>query len=496
MRILLFLLSLLTAASSFAATGTWNSPAIGRALKYTTSAASVSAAKDANGKLMTIIYLENLGVARVGTVSNAENVKWLCSQGYQVIELDYEDSELAVLPTLNADIIAINKSLKEGSFCGSTCSPSRSYILMEGYRIQRDISYYHDDPTVYNFPDVYKDSNGDELFLDLIYPASPAVAVPVIITFSYSNSYATNSSGKLTNANKHMRMNLYNFWGNFNDSFVEGASAAGFAWAVCDHPKYCEWGQGRYTGGGNKSLGAIEVNPDTRRKVRSAIRTVRALGRPLGLNGDVAVTGFSRASTAAALAVGDGDTNDTEDTRGRFYEEDSHVQCALLGPGIFDYEHALPASNEYTRMNTFIKATSSSWQEQGALSTIKTSASAPTLFYYNADDYFKDNNKNPQGLYATQASLMKAALDAVGAPTATLTNYSSGHAVPQSAAALQTMYDFLFEHIAVPDPTGISAVTSSSVTSSSAVLYDLLGRRVTPSYKGFIIRNGRLHFNR
>jgi hypothetical protein len=63
------------------------------------------------------------------------------------------------------------------------------------------------------------------------------------------------------------------------------------------------------------------------------------MGRSLGLNGQVAVTGFSRGSTAAALAVGDGRVDAYEDaTRGHYPEESSLVQCALLGSGMFDYD--------------------------------------------------------------------------------------------------------------------------------------------------------------
>ena len=157
---------------------------------------------------------------------------------------------------------------------------------------------------------------------------------------------------------------------------------------MCDHPKYCDWGQGKYTGGANKSLGAIEVNPDASRKVKTAIRTVRGVGRTHGLNGKVAVTGFSRGSTAAALAVGDGQEDAFEDaSRGRFGEESSAIQCAVLGPGMFDYGQALSSSTEYSRMDAYIKATAgSSWSQQGALTTIQSSASAPTLFYHNTDD--------------------------------------------------------------------------------------------------------------
>ena len=480
-------------ALAMTTTGTWHSTATGSNLTYTVSSATGIAANDVNGKAMTIVYLENLGFQKIGQNSNADDVAWLRNEGYQVIELDYGHHEKAISPMLNADIIAINSSLQNGKFCGQNCSPSRSYILMEGYRIQRDIYYYHDDPTVYNYPDVYKDSEGDSLFLDLVYPANPSVEVPVVVTFSYSNSFATNSDGKLTDANKHKRMYLPYFWGAFKDSFVEGASAVGFAWAVCDHPKYCDWGQGRYTGGANKSLGAIEVNPDAARKVKSAIRTVRGVGRSLGLNGQVAVTGFSRGSTAAAVAVGDGQMEAYDvAARGCYPEESSLVQCALLGPGMFDYEHALTSSNEYIHMKSFVAARSDCpWTMQGALATIQTNASAPTLFFHNTDDYYKDSNKNPQGLYATQAALMKARLDAVGTPTATLIDYSSGHAVPQTAAILQSMYDFLTSHIPSPIITGISHCISSPTHPSTAATFNLMGLKVAPNYKGIVIKNGR-----
>ena len=212
----------------------------------------------------------------------------------------------------------------------------------------------------------------------------------------------------------------------------------------------------------------------------------------MGLNGDVAVTGFSRGSTAAALAVGDGQTEDFDDaSRGRFAEENSTAQCALLGPGMFDYEHALTASNEYTRMKAFVAANPSCpWTMQGALSTIKSSASAPTLFFYNSNDYYKDSDKDPQGLYASQAALMKAKLDAVGATTETLVDYSSGHAVPQTTADLQCMYDFMTKHIASPINTGISNITNTA-TPSIDNTYNLMGMRVSPCYKGIVISSGR-----
>ena len=230
------------AVQAMADNGLWNSKTTGGDIPYAVKGGDAQVAKDVNGKPMTVVYLENLAVQKIGQNTNEEDVAWLVGQGYQVIELDYRHHAQSLSPYINQDIVAINNELKGGSFCGQTCSEYRSYILMEGYRIQRDIAYYHDDPTVYNFPDVYKDSEGDSLYLDLVYPANPSTQVPVLVTFSYSNSFATNAGGQLSDKNKHKRMYLPYYWGGFNDSFVEGASAVGVAWAVCDHPKYCDWG--------------------------------------------------------------------------------------------------------------------------------------------------------------------------------------------------------------------------------------------------------------
>lgn len=486
MRTLISLSLLIVSSVALAGTGTWSSTATGSSLNYTTSKATGTQAKDYSGKPMTIVYLENLGFQKLGQNTNAEDVAWLRSQGYQVIELDYAKSEKAVSPNLNLDIIAINTALSKGSFCGCTTSVDRSYILMEGYRIQRDVAYYWDDPTVYNWPDGY--TTGDSLYMDLVYPANPSLHVPTLVTFSYSNSYAKDG-------NRHKRMYLPWFWGGFNDSFVEGVSAIGMAWAVCDHPKYCDWGNGKLKGGANKGLGSIEVNPDAVCKVKSAIRTVRGLGKQFGLNGQIAVTGFSRGSTAAALAVGDQVVADFENaTRGRFPEEDSHVQCAVLGPGMFDYEHTLEGSNERTGMKNYVTAFPNfGWGMQGALSTIQTAASAPVLFFHNQDDYYKDSNKDAEGLYATQAKYMKDKLDALGVYNESITGYSTGHAVPQKPELLKQMYDFLQKYMA-PSTTDVKQVKGRRHRHRHAMV-DLQGRPVGEKTSGLAVNDGKLVFN-
>ena len=449
---------------------TWTSSVTGGSIPYTVHTPS-SQANDQNSKPMTVVYLTNLGFDNISTVSNTDNITWLCNQGYQVIALDYGKNSNAVSPKINADIISINSSLMTGSFCNQTCSPLRSYILMEGYRIERDIPYYLDDPTVYNWPGgSYTSENAHYLYLDLVYPASPSKEVPVLVTFSHSNSYADSD---LSGANIHQRMNQGNFWGKDSDSFVEGAPAVGFAWAVCDHPKYSQWGQGKYSGGANKSLASIEVNPDAARKVKAAIKTVRGKGESLGLNGAVAVTGFSRGSTAASLAVGDGDIDTFEDmtriSNSDYSEQSSKVQCAVLGPGMFDYQSANTSSNDYTRINNYVSATSGSFEQQGALATIQTKASAPTLFYHNTDDYYHEDSN---GLYADQAATMKDKLDNLGVTTETITDYSSGHAVPQDEDNLTKMYNFLTTNTVVETSIPVLSVGTTEATVTNDYIYE------------------------
>lgn len=110
------------------------------------------------------------------------------------------------------------------------------------------------------------------------------------------------------------------------------------------------------------------------------------------------------------------------------------------------------------------------------------------------DDFFSDKNKNPNGLYATQAQLMKEALEKVGVETEMLTGYSTGHAVPRTEADLQRMYSFLLKH--VPTATGITSVSKHSDSPTNPAFYDLSGRRACAGHKGPVIYNGRLYFFR
>lgn len=482
---LISLLLLTISPTLYAGSGQWSSTTLSSKISYTTISPT-NALKDQNNKYMTIVYLENLGFKKISQNSNDEDVQAMVDEGYRVIRLDYQGNAKAVSPDINLDIMAINDQLNKGSMCGfSSISPIRSYILMEGYRIRRDVSYYHDDPTVYNWPgSPYTESEGDSLYMDIIYPTNPSTSVPVLLSFSYSNSYATLSGGKLTAAHYHQRLFLGYTLSMFDDSILEGAPANGIAWAIADHPKYCDWGQGKPKGGNNKDYGSIETNPDAARKVKSAVRTLRSVGESLGLNGEVAIYGFSRGSTAGSIAIGNLDVADFQDTsRGRFPETDDHVQAAILGPGVFDYTLLPSDKNEYKHCTAVWGDLSShreTWEKQGSSYLCTTSATAPALFFYNTSD---------DAYYATQANNLKSKLEQLNVATDLIKDYGNGHSVPTDLTNLQKIYDFLTAHLSVP--ATLDAIEGTYSKHGNLLSFDLFGRKCKQN-KGFKVRYNKI----
>ena len=441
---MLLALPFLTAAS----TGKWTSPITGGEISFTATNAK-SPKLDFFGSPMTVVYLENLNVPKIGQTSNEENVSWLLAQGYRVIELDYAHDANTVSPLINQDIIAINDSIASGSFCGLTdCSRYRSYVLFEGYRIAQDVPYFVDDPTVYNTPKEY--TVGDSLRMDIIYPANPKESVPVILSFSYSNSYATWDSDKkkLTTANQNLRLKLDYTLAGFNDSFLEGAPANGMAWAIADHPKYCSWGKGKPTEGPNDAYKSYETNPDAAQKVKSAIRTLRVWGEEKGLSGKIGIFGFSRGSTAGSMAIGDRKVPEFENA-GFHRGINDKVQVAALGPGVFDYTQIYNAiddgdKNLETRCPWVwgpLEDNYERWKSMGSEYLVQTKATAPTLFFYNTDDeiYYQD-----------QIARFQNKLKKLSVSTQSLVDYGHGHSLPQDSESLSRLYAFFKQYLTPP----------------------------------------------
>lgn len=431
--------SISLSATAQAASGNWASKATGGNIIFTSTEPETQL-KDAAGNNLTVIYLENLSIKKLGRNTNADDVAWLLAQGYRVIELDYANHLNAKTPNINADIISINDAINAGSFCNLTnCSKYRSWILFEGYRIARDVAYFKNNPAVYNYPASY--TEGDSLYMDIVYPANAEEKVPVVLSFSYSNS----SAGT---ANKHQRLNLGNTLAGFDDSVLEGAPATGIAWAIADHPKYCPWGNGKPTGGANDTYKSYQVNPDAAQKVKSAVRTLRTVGENLGLSGKIGIYGFSRGSDAGSMAIGDRTVPEFENA-GLHIGVSDDVQAGALGSGVFDFTQIYNTindgdSNLETRCPWAWGALANNyevWEKQGSAYLAETAATAPVLFFYNTTD---------ANYYQDQIQKFKTKLDGLGVTTSTLLNYGTGHSVPISSNAISSVYDFFRTYLTPP----------------------------------------------
>lgn len=446
-HIFLMLLCILTILNTKATTGKWLSKTTGNSIAYKITN-SKKTARDYTGNYITIVYLKNLSIRKIGKISNNKNINWLLSQGYRVIELDYKKNSNAKAIKINEDIIAINDSIAAGNFCGlNNCSKYKSYIIFEGYRLARDISYFIDNPKIYNSPEQY--IVGDSLHMDIIYPVNPKEKVATILSFSYSNSYAfyDNKKEKLTDAYKDQRLNLAYTFAGFNDSFLEGAPANGMAWAIADHPKYCQWGKGKPENGPNDAYKSFQTNPDAAQKVKSAIRTLRVFANQKGLSDKIGIFGFSRGSTAGSLAIGDKKIAEIENAGFHTAVSDA-VQAAVLGPGVFDYtliyntindgdtnlEQRCPWVWGKYENNRLL------WESMGSSFLVEKTA-APTLFFYNTDDdhYYEDQIRH-----------FKKKLETLGVPTSILIDYGKGHAIPQNSSHLNILYTFFKTNLNPP----------------------------------------------
>jgi hypothetical protein len=401
-----------------------------------------------------VVYLKNLSCERIGQESDASIINSFVTNGFRVVELDYANHVNATAPYLNADVLKIRNDIGSGAFPGSSglnANKNKCYILCEGYRLMRNVPYYLNDPTVYSG----SDSNA-QLHMDIAYPSQPSRAVPIVMEYSTANSYYGNEDDRMRND--------YAFTGT-TDTILEGAPAAGIAWAMADHPKYRAWGSPTLYSG-------FEVNPDTIRKVRSSVRVLRETGATLGLSGNIMIHGFSRGATAGSLAIGDLAVPNI-DTAGYSTALSSRVQTVLLGSGIYDFSHSGgtntsdPAGTAVDIYNRFVTAwgvTSNNpalWQSEGALYYMATTSSAPVFLSYNTDD---------SAWYVYQAQLMSNKVASLGVPYQVATG-TGAHHVTTNAATLTAIYNFFKAHTnALPNKPGRTVLSNYD---TNAMLVDL-----------------------
>src|SRR5213078_4058184 len=95
----------------------------------------------------------------------------LVQSGHVVLVLDYERNAKAVSPRLNADLLNLRRDIadatKKSLLTEYKIDPNHLFILLEGFRLKRDVEFARD---------------GDRLLaMDIIYPSKPAGAVPMLM---------------------------------------------------------------------------------------------------------------------------------------------------------------------------------------------------------------------------------------------------------------------------------------------------------------------------
>jgi acetyl esterase/lipase len=388
----LLLLAVLTASlKANAATEKWPSLVTGRELNLTISE---PAKNHGTSALPVIIYLRNLAAPRVGTESDDAILRDFRAANYLVATLDYAHATNARVPFINRDLGKLRDDFRAKKILAQfQCDEAHIYLVPEGCRLRRDILYYADT----NRP----------LSLDLIYPSQPKQPVGALLEFSCDNQ---------------------NRFGNTSlsicsDTLLDAAATEGFAVAMADHPVAPPY----------KGLDAM---PDCAFRIKAAVRTLRAEGAKLGLNGNIVPVGFSRGSGMALMLV----TTQRQpefDHHGAHPDTSSDVQGAVVMSGRFTYldlladDHMIPRYAKVWGARTNHLAT---WRLHGALDYL-THATQPLFLTINCSEA-------PDALH--QMNVLRHRLDEFHSPAEFLLDTEPrGHKVTLDPQILEAMNRYL-----------------------------------------------------
>ena len=341
----------LLALNIFVATGSaqtnivtdkWQSVVTGQALELTILEPTVeSSAKP----LPVVVYLKNLAAPRVGMESDAPIIRDLRAAGNLVVTLDYAHATNARVPFINRDLGKLRDDFRAKKILPQyKFDDAHIFIVPEGCRLKRDV--------------VYDSATNRPLAMDIIYPSQPKQPVGALIEFSCDNQ---------------------NRFGNTSlsicsDTLLDAFATEGFAVAMADHPVAPPY----------KGLDAM---PACAQKIKAAIRTLRAEGARLGLNGKIAPVGFSRGSGMALMLVTTEGMKEFEN-HGENLGVSSDVQGAVVMSGRFTYLDLLPDDHMIPRYDKAWGARTNHleiWRQHGALDYL-TNATTPLFLTINCSE--------------------------------------------------------------------------------------------------------------
>jgi hypothetical protein len=345
-----------------------------------------------------IIYLENLVASRMGTEGDDSIVKDFLSLGYVVAKLDYDHHPRARVPFLNRDLGKVRDEIRARQFLPDyKFDNAHIYIVPSGSRLARDIVYYRDTNRI--------------LALDVIYPSKPAHPVGAVLEFSCDNQ------DRMGNTSLSI----------CSDTILEAEASEGIAVAMADHPVAPP-----YKG--------LDPMPDCAFKIRAAVRTLRAEGANLGLNGKIVPVGFSRGSGMALMLV----TTEGRaefDGKGERQGINSSIQGAVVMSGRFTYldlltnDHMLPRYSEaWGPRETSLEV----WRRHSALDYLDHKT-LPLFLTINCTE-------SPDALH--QMTVLRKRLAALGTDeTFMLDPEPRGHKVTLVPDILKSMNDYLKQRL-------------------------------------------------
>ena len=358
----------------------------------------------AAGPVPTVVYLTNLSVPRLGTEPDGPILSDLAKDGYLVLTLDYQHSPKAVSPLLNADMLKLRQDASAKAhrlLDGHPVDLNHLYILIEGFRLKRDVEFCRDGPRV--------------LAMDVQYPSRPAHPVPALLEYTCDNVNRMGTGSLLF----------------CHDTLLDGGMAAGFAVAMADHPVKPPY------------KGMDDPMPQVIERAKAAIRVLRSLSAELDLNGNIGAIGFSRGGPIAAMVAVTPDRPDL-DKLGAAQGISSRVQAALIHGNRYDYVQLDPHDPMYKR---FAKVwgppdtAATHWQEHGAAFYLpKDGANVAPMFLDTSDAESKEYRG---GLLQFDAELTAAHVE----HHYQIETDGRGHRVSTDPKVLGAIYAFFQDHL-------------------------------------------------
>jgi hypothetical protein len=338
----LWLALIAAAQAADSAMSQWQSIATGNTLELNILEPAIA---QTGATLPVVIYLKNLAAPRIGTESDDAIIKDFRAGNYLVVTMDYAKNPRACVPFINRDLGKLRDDLRAKKLLAQyKLDDAHIFIVPEGCRLKRDVLYDSDTKR--------------PLSLDIIYPSQPKQPVGALIEFSCDNvSRMGNTSLSIC-----------------SDTVLDAAATEGFAVAMADHPVAPPY----------KGLDAM---PDCALRIKAAVRTLRAEGAKLGLNGKIVPIGFSRGSGMALMLVTTRGMKEFEN-HGENPGVSSDVQGAVVMSGRFTYLDLLPDDHMIPRYEKIWGARTNNldlWRQQGALDYL-TNAAMPLFLSINCSE--------------------------------------------------------------------------------------------------------------